>query len=60
PVMGQVADLTSYRDIFGVAAAMTMLGLVIFITTSSKDVGHSVQFSLKGGKDVYAVPHSTL
>ena len=60
PVMGQVADLTSYRDIFGVAAAMTLLGLVIFITTSSKDIAPSVPFALKGGKDVYAVPHSTL
>ena len=60
PVMGQIADLTSYRDIFGVAAVMTLLGLVIFITTSSKDMGHSVQFALRGGKDVYAVSNSTL
>ena len=60
PVMGQIADLASYRDIFGVAAAMTLLGLVIFITTSSKDMGHSVQFSLKGGKDIYAVSNPTL
>ncbi|MBT9317537.1 MFS transporter [Leptothoe spongobia] len=60
PVMGQVADLTSYRDIFGVACLMTILGLVIFITTSSKDINHSIQFSLRGGKDVYAVPNSTL
>lgn len=58
PVMGQIADLTSYRDIFGVAGVMTVLGLIIFITTSSKDVNHSVQFALRGGKDIYAVPHS--
>ena len=60
PVMGLIADLSSYRDIFGVAGVMTVLGLVIFITTSSKDINHSVQFALKGGKDIYAVPHSTL
>ena len=60
PVMGQIADLTSYRDIFGVASAMTILGLIIFVTTSSKDMNHSVQFALKGGRDVYAVPPSTL
>ena len=60
PVMGQIADLTSYRDVFGVASLMTVLGLIIFITTSSKDMNHSVRFALKGGKDVYAVPNSTL
>ncbi len=60
PVMGQIADLTSYRDIFGVAGLMTILGLVVFITTSSKDLHHSMQFSLRGGKDIYAVSHSTL
>ncbi|MGD1857132.1 MAG: MFS transporter [Leptolyngbyaceae cyanobacterium] len=60
PIMGQIADLTSYRDIFGVAGLMTLLGLAIFITTSSKDMNHSVQFALRGGKDVYAVPNSTL
>lgn len=56
PVMGRVADLTSYRDIFGIAGAMTLLGLVLFVTTSSKDIGHSLEFSLRGGRDVYAVP----
>ena len=60
PVMGQIADLTSYRDIFGVAGLMTLLGLIIFITTSSKDFHHSMQFALRGGKDVYAVPNSIL
>lgn len=55
PIMGQIADLTSYRDIFGVAAIMTLIGLVIFVTTSSKDIDHSIQFSLRGGKDVYEV-----
>ncbi|NEP59438.1 MAG: MFS transporter [Symploca sp. SIO2G7] len=59
PVMGQVADFTSYRDIFGVAGLMTLLGLLIFITTSSKDIRHSIRFSLKGGRDIYAVPPST-
>ena len=60
PVLGQIADLTSYRDVFGVASLMTILGLIVFITTSSKDMNHSVRFALRGGKDVYAVPNSTL
>ncbi len=58
PVMGWVADLTSYRDIFAIAGLMTLLGLVIFITTSSKDLHHSVRFALAGGRDVYAIPSS--
>ncbi|MEA5463869.1 MFS transporter [Leptothoe sp. PORK10 BA2] len=60
PVMGHIADLSSYRDIFGIAAVMTLLGLIIFVTTSSKDMDHSIQFALRGGKDVYAVSNSTL
>ena len=60
PVMGLVADVASYRDIFGVAGLMTMAGLIIFVTTSSKDINHSVQFALRGGKDVYATPNSTI
>ena len=60
PLMGQLADLTSYRDIFGLASLMTLIGLVIFITTSSKDISHSLNFSIKGGKDVYAISKSTI
>ncbi|MEO1593064.1 MAG: MFS transporter [Cyanobacteria bacterium J06632_22] len=56
PVMGQIADLTSYRDIFAIAGLMTLVGLVVFVTTSSKDFAHSVRFALAGGRDVYAVP----
>ena len=58
PVMGQIADVASYRDIFGVAGVMTMVGLIVFTTTSSKDISHSVKFALRGGKDVYAVSNS--
>ena len=58
PVMGQIADVASYRDIFGVAGVMTIVGLIVFTTTSSKDINHSVEFALRGGKDVYAVSNS--
>jgi MFS family permease len=58
PLMGWFADLTSYRDIFGLASLMSVLGLLIFITTSSKDLHHSLRFSLSHGKDVYAVEQS--
>jgi MFS family permease len=57
PVMGGFADLTSYRDIFGLAAIITLLGLGLFVTTCSKDLAHSLRFSLGDGKDVYAIQH---
>ena len=58
PVMGLVADATSYSLVFAASGVMTLVGLLIFITTSSKDVAHSVQFALNGGRDVYAVKSS--
>lgn len=55
PIFGQVADMIGYRSIFGLSAIMTSLGLIIFTTASSKDLRHSLQFSLSHGRDVYAV-----
>ncbi|MGB3766327.1 MAG: MFS transporter [Phormidesmis sp.] len=55
PVMGQIADAGSYSLVFALSGCMTLLGLVIFITTSSKDLTHSIRFALNGGRDVYAM-----
>ncbi len=55
PVMGRIADFSSYPVVFALSGLLTFLGLLIFITTSSKDLPHSVRFALNGGKDVYAV-----
>ena len=55
PVMGQIADVGSYSLVFALSGCMTLLGLLIFITTSSKDLTHSIRFALNGGRDVYAV-----
>lgn len=55
PILGWVADLVSFRGSFGLACLMTLLGLVIFVTASSKDMAHSLRFSLSHGRDVYAV-----
>lgn len=55
PVMGQIADAGSYRLVFVLSGCMTLLGLLIFVTTSSKDLAHSIRFALNGGRDVYAV-----
>lgn len=58
PIFGSLADLISYRNTFGIAGVMTFLGLVVFVTASSKDLPHSLQFSLGKGRDVYAVDHT--
>jgi hypothetical protein len=41
--------------VFALAGVMTLLGLLIFITYSSKDLPHSIRFALNGGRDVYAI-----
>lgn len=55
PIFGSIADVLSYRGIFGLSGLMTLLGLAIFATASSKDLAHSLRFSLGAGRDVYAV-----
>jgi MFS family permease len=55
PVFGTLADSLGYRNIFGLAGIMTFVGMLIFITTSSKDLSHSIRFALGGGRDIYAV-----
>jgi MFS family permease len=55
PIFGSLADGLGYRGIFGIASIMTFLGMIIFITASSKDLPHSLRFALRDGRDVYAV-----
>ncbi|MEM6715967.1 MAG: MFS transporter, partial [Cyanobacteria bacterium P01_C01_bin.147] len=55
PVFGTFADWISYRGCFGLSGLMTFFGLLVFITTSSKDLDHSLSFSLGRGRDLYAV-----
>ena len=55
PILGTLADTIGYRGVFGLSALMTALGFVIFVTASSKDIRHSLQFSLSRGRDVYAI-----
>jgi len=55
PVLGTFADWASYRACFGLAGVMTFIGFLIFITASSKDLSHSLRFSLGQGRDLYAV-----
>jgi MFS family permease len=57
PVMGHFAGAIGYRGLFGVAAGIAAIAVVIFITLCSKDLPHSLKYSLGGGRDVYALPN---
>jgi MFS family permease len=60
PCLGGVADTIGYRGLFGVATGIVAIGIASFITHSSKDLQHSLQFSLFQGRDVYALPQKSL
>ena len=60
PILGGIADTVGYRGLFGVATGIVAVGIAVFITRSSKDLHHSLQFSLSGGGDVYALPKNSL
>ena len=55
PTLGFVAEQVGYRNMFGFAAALAGLALLIFITQSSKGLSNSLKFAIGRGKDVYAL-----
>nr|WP_277874460.1 MULTISPECIES: MFS transporter [unclassified Leptolyngbya] len=55
PVLGAIAIQTSFRTVFAISAGLSLLGLLVFLTLSSKDLLHSVRFALGRGRDVYAL-----
>lgn len=55
PFLGLVAEQVGYRNMFGFAAGLTCLALFIFLTSSSKDLPHSLRFALGRGQDLYAI-----
>ncbi|AFZ30466.1 major facilitator superfamily MFS_1 [Gloeocapsa sp. PCC 7428] len=55
PVLGAIAQQIGYRHLFGFAASLTALAIVVFLTQSSKDIPHSLRFALGKGRDVYAL-----
>jgi len=55
PALGSVAGYTGYRAMFGFAAGLAFLALIIFLTQASKDLRHSLRFALGQGRDVYAL-----
>ncbi|MCU0544371.1 MAG: MFS transporter [Oscillatoriaceae cyanobacterium Prado104] len=55
PTLGFVAEHIGYRNMFGVAAGLAVLALLIFITQSSKNLSHSMKFAIGQCKDIYAL-----
>jgi MFS family permease len=54
PAMGFFAEQLGYRSLFGLASGLVLLGLLSFVSQNSKDLSHSLQFSLGQGRDLYA------
>jgi len=55
PLLGQVAGVLGYRSLFAIASGMASLGFVLFATQNSKNLGHSLRFSLGRERDIYAI-----
>ncbi|WP_017717098.1 MFS transporter [Kamptonema formosum] len=58
PILGAIAEVTGYRNMFAIAAGLALLALILFITQSSKDLAHSLRFATGRGKDIYAFDKS--
>lgn len=56
PVLGYFALTLGYRGLFGVAAMLSFLAILIFVSLCSKNFGCSLRFALGSGRDVYALP----
>lgn len=55
PVVGYLAELVGYRNTFGLAALLSFIAILIFLTHSSKDLRSSVLFALGRASDTYAL-----
>ncbi len=54
PVAGSLLPQLNYGGVFAGAAGLVLLALLIFMTLSSHDMGHSFRFATGRGRDVYA------
>ncbi|MBD1931894.1 MULTISPECIES: MFS transporter [Cyanophyceae] len=55
PVLGSVAEPLGYRGMFVITTALSFLALIVFATSSSKNIPHSLRFAIGKEKDVYAL-----
>lgn len=55
PSLGLVAQRLGYSTLFGIAASLAVLALVLFVTRNSKDLPHSLRFAVGRERDIYAL-----
>lgn len=55
PIMGFIAEYTGYRHLFAIAAGLSVVGLLAFLTLSGKNIPQSFRFAMGRAKDVYAL-----
>lgn len=55
PVLGLAAEQFGYRNLFGLTSIISFLGILIFLTQSSKSLQTSIRFALGKGEDGYAL-----
>lgn len=55
PIFGSIAEQVGYRSLFGFCAILAFVGLLVFITQSSKNPTCSLKFALGRGRDLYAI-----
>lgn len=56
PLVGFMTAAIGYRGLFGIAAIVTAIATIVFITLSSKNLAYSYRFALGRGRDLYALP----
>ncbi|MDJ1168316.1 MFS transporter [Roseofilum sp. BLCC_M154] len=55
PIAGMIAQDFSYQTVFICITLILILGLLVFLTQSSKDLPHSLRYALGRGRDIYAL-----
>jgi MFS family permease len=58
PLFGQIAGTLGYRNLFAISSGLAIVALLLFMTRSSKSLGHSLRFAIGRERDVYAVEDS--
>ncbi|MGC9525577.1 MAG: MFS transporter [Limnospira sp.] len=55
PIFGSIAEVTGYRQLFGINSGLAILAILLFLTGSARNVPESVRFAFGRGKDAYAL-----
>ncbi|OAB57081.1 MFS transporter [Phormidium willei BDU 130791] len=55
PLLGTLAESLGYAQLFAIAAILSAIALLLFVTRNSKDISHSFRFALGRERDIYAL-----